>query len=397
MLRALVVLPIAFAITSCADDAAKPAEEDVPVDGKLDTIRTPTYHGDITYGATDVGKITADEGFHAWTFELSAPSSIHAFTSRVPHEASIDTVMYLYQLGPTGWGAYIERNDDDGRNHWSSIDRDLPAGRYRVLVKGYLRAIRGKFQISVDCDGAGCAPAPGGCLFGDSYNDIRDNPNLVPSYSKVTSPTELSDLDKSRVILAVQQSSHTDVTTVEEAFAAVDQNEFNVVRIYEPAGARTFTAIEYGVGDNSYGAIFYWDTTDLVSSIHDGDLEGCSVQPEVCLLGSSWSELRNSTAYTTTSERVVTMASELTGVAAEQALSAIRVGYEDATDLADGLTRIDGGELNVITRQHTSGQLVDVFEYGAGDNSYGAVFHGGTTMIAAEINDLDFYGCNLFE
>ena len=267
-----------------------------------------------------------------------------------------------------------------------------------MLVKDYLRSIRGKFGIAVDCDGAGCAPAPGGCVFGDSYNDIMDNPRLVPNYAKVTTPVGLSELDKQRVILAVQQSSHTDVTTVEEAFERVDQHELNFVRIYEPEAARTYTAIEYGAGDNSYGAIFYWDTTELVSSIHDGDLEGCSVEPEVCLLGSSWSELRNNTTdYTTTSERVVTMASELTGVAAEQALAAIRVAYDDATDLADGLTKIDGGELNVITRQHSSGKIVDVFEFGAGDNSYGAVFHGGTTMMAAEINDLDFYGCNLFE
>ncbi len=135
MVRLLVVLPIALAIGACADDTTKPPEEDVPVDGKLDTIRTPTYHGDIAYGSTGVGRITADEGFHAWTFELSAPATIHAFTSRVPHEASIDTVLYLYQLNASNnWGAYIERNDDDGRNHWSSIDRELPAGRYRVLV-----------------------------------------------------------------------------------------------------------------------------------------------------------------------------------------------------------------------------------------------------------------------
>ena len=393
MIRLLVVLPIALAV-SCTE--SKPVEEDVPTDGKLDSFRTPTHHGDIAYGEPAIGRLTADEGFHTWTFELSAPSTIHAFTSRVPHEASLDTVLYLYQLGPNGWGSYIARNDDDGRNYWSSIDRDLPAGQYRVLVKGYLRSIRGKFQVTVDCDGVGCSPAPG-CLFGSTYGDIMTNPKLAASYSKVTSPTNLGELDKSRVILAVQQSSHTDVMTVEEAFERVDQHEFNFVRIYEPAAARTYTAIEYGAGDNSYGAIFYWDTTELVSSIHDGDLEGCSVKPEVCLLGSSWNDLKTSTAYTTTSARVVTQASELTGVAAMQALAAIRVAYEDATDLADGLTKIDGSELNVITRRHSSGKLVDIFEYGAGDNSYGAVFHGGSTMMAAEINDLDFYGCNLFE
>ncbi|MEJ7600990.1 MAG: hypothetical protein WKG01_24000 [Kofleriaceae bacterium] len=378
------------------DDGGKPPEDDVPVDGKLDSFPSPTYHGDLPFSTAAVGRLTADEGFHTWTFQLSAPAQIHAFTSRVPHEKSIDTVLYLYKLGPNGWGPYVARNDDDGRNQWSSIDRDLETGQYRLLVKGHTRALRGKFNLTADCTGDGCAP-PAGCLFGDTYNDIRENPLLAPAYSKVTSPVGLSDLDKQRVIIAVQQSSHTDVTTVEEAFERVDQHEFNFVRIYEPAGARTFTAIEYGAGDNSYGAIFYWDTTDLVSSIHDGDLEGCTVEPEVCLLGSSWNDLKTSPDFTTTSERVVTQASELTGIAAEQALAAIRVAYEDATDLADGLEHIDQSELNVITKRHTSGAIVDIFEYGAGDNSYGAVFNGGALTMAAEINDLDFYGCSLFE
>ena len=391
---ALAVAP--FLMFACDD--GKGPEDNVPEDGKLDSFQRPTDHGEIPFGSLTTAKLTAGEQHHTWTLSLSAGAHLHASTSRVPHAASIDTVLYLYKFNGTSWGSYIARNDDDGRNHWSSIDRDLEAGEYRVLVKGYSASTKGSFNLTVDCDGAGCAPSAT-CVFGSSYGDIEGNPLLVTtSKQRLTSPTGLSDLDKQRIIIALHQSSHTDVTTVEEAFAAADQGEVNVVRLYEPAAARTYTAIEYGAGDNSYGAIFYWDTTDLVTNIHDGDLEHCTVKPEVCLMGSSWNDLKNDPAFTRTSSRVVTQASELSGVAAQQAYKAIKVAYDDATDLADGLTKIDDGGLNVITLAHTtSGASVDVFEYGAGDNSYGEVFRAGTVTPAAEIHDLDFYGCSLFK
>jgi hypothetical protein len=389
------LLLVSMVMFGCDD--AKGPEDDAPVDGKLDSFRSPTDHGVIAFGQSQTGKLTADELHHTWSFTLSAPAALHAFTSRVPHKASIDTVLYLYRRTATGWGAYIARNDDDGRADWSSLDRDLTAGEYRLLVKGHAASTRGSFNLTLDCDGIGCAPTPS-CTFGSTYGDIADNARLLVNRQRLMSPTGLSDLDKQRVIIALHQSSHTDVTTVEEAFAAADQGEVNLVRIYETAAARTFTAIEYGAGDNSYGAIFTGDTTNLAANIHDGDLENCNVVPQTCLLGQSWGDLKDSTAFVKTSERVVTQASQLTGVAATQALAAIKIAYEDSSDLANGLSNIDQSQLNVITLRHTAtGTVVDAFEYGAGDNSYGAVFRGGTVQVAAEIKDLDFYGCSIFE
>ena len=47
----------------------------------------------------------------------------------------------------------------------------------------------------------------------------------------------LSDLERQQVVLAVQASSHTDVTTAEEALARVDQNEINQVEVWDATGA----------------------------------------------------------------------------------------------------------------------------------------------------------------
>ncbi|MGN6110121.1 MAG: hypothetical protein ACTHU0_33755 [Kofleriaceae bacterium] len=379
-------------------DEPKGPEDDLPTDGKLDSFVRPTEQGPISFGSPAVGILTNDARHLVWTFQLSGPASIHTFTSRVPHYKSIDTVLYLYKFDPSrGWGPYIARNDDDGRGEWSSLTRDLDAGEYRILVKGYAASTRGRFQVQVDCTGAGCEPPPS-CVFGSTYWELPEQDHLVlGGRQKVTSPAGLSNLEKQRLILAVQQSSHTDVTTVEEAFARVDQNEFNVTGIYDPVGARSFTAVEYGVGDNSYGAIFYWNTTTIVSRIHDGDLEACTALRETCLLGNNYGELVHNPAFSATSSLVVTSASQLSGTAATQALTAIRVAYP-STDLADALTHIDQNRLNVITYLHTpTNTTVDAFEYGAGDNSYGAIFASNSLTLAAEIHDLDFYGCSLFE
>ena len=44
----------------------------------------------------------------------------------------------------------------------------------------------------------------------------------------------------------------------------------------------------------------------------------------------------------------------------------------------------------------TSDDRSVTYDYGAGDNVYGAIYTAGTTTLAAEIHDGDFYACSLF-
>jgi hypothetical protein len=117
------------------------------------------------------------------------------------------------------------------------------------------------------------------CLFGTTYSDLR----AARTDLQITSSEELhlgaplGALAEAQLVLAVQQSSHDDVATAAEAFAAVDEQEINRVLVVELASGHSFVAYEYGVGDNSYGAIFLAGSTDLVASIHDGDLYGCDL------------------------------------------------------------------------------------------------------------------------
>jgi hypothetical protein len=390
----------ALALVSCVSDDDKGNEEDPPIDGdselKADSLRTPTEHGALVFGQAQTASLTGSNAFHAWTFSLQSNASVRIATSK-SGSRNVDTVMYLYKKTGTSWGRYIARNDDATGTKFSAIEKSLAAGEYRVIVKGFASSSSGPFAINATCSGSGCAPA-NVCLFGSMFHELDTIAAVtVTGRSVAKTPAELSTLDQQRFIAAVQESAHTDVVTVEQAFAAVDQNEVNLVRIYEPAAARTYTAFEFGAGDDSYGAIFYWNTATKVAAIHDGDYQRCTVKAQTCILGSSYPTLRNDSNFRQSNARVVTAASQLTGVAAQQALLAIQVSAVDATTLAIGLTRIDGGELNVVTYTHRNGTVLTAYEFGAGDNSFGAVFVANTLTKAAEINDSDFYGCSLLQ
>ncbi|MBA3541231.1 MAG: hypothetical protein H0T79_16590, partial [Deltaproteobacteria bacterium] len=281
----LGLLPFA----ACAVDDDKGDESELPDFGKDDSFQRPTDHGAIGFAAPATSELTSSEKFHAWTFELSNEARLEMATSyAVLGQRRTDTVLYLYKQGPTGtWGPYVVRNDDFGDSVYSRITRELDAGRYRLIVKGYAATTKGKFKLTVDCEGPGCAPTPTGCVFGSTYGEIAGNPALVINNRNVITAATLATLsaeDRAHLVIAVQQSSHTDVTTAEEALARVDQEEMNVTWFSETAARRTFVAFEYGAGDNSYGAIFDRYTGAMVTDIHDGDLLSCQLPAETCLL-----------------------------------------------------------------------------------------------------------------
>jgi DNA uptake protein ComE-like DNA-binding protein len=129
---------------------------------------------------------------------------------------------------------------------------------------------------------AGCAGEPGGggetsgrasqavlgsCGLGDEVLAWETlTPVVIPA---------LSALERAQIVAAVQESSHTDVTTVEEAFDRVDGHEINRIVRRDAWTNQFYLKVEYGAGDNSYGAIFYWGTAHKAAAIHDGFEEEC--------------------------------------------------------------------------------------------------------------------------
>jgi hypothetical protein len=80
-------------------------------------------------------------------------------------------------------------------------------------------------------------------------------------------PAEL----KKPILDATHQSTYTDAVTLKDAFEAVDQSEFVVRYLKDPATGEKLISIDYGAGDSTYGAIFN-ASGKLLAAIHDGDI-----------------------------------------------------------------------------------------------------------------------------
>jgi hypothetical protein len=130
------------------------------------------------------------------------------------------------------------------------------------------------------CPDAGPSTS-GRCLFGDVFSDIRTSPALTTDSERwILSVDDLEPLAAQQLLVAVQQSSHSDVATPAEALARVDQQEVRVIAFRESVSERAFVVYEYGVGDNSYGAYFAQDSSEVLASIHDGDILDCGAFSE---------------------------------------------------------------------------------------------------------------------
>jgi hypothetical protein len=401
-MRCLAAIALGLTLVSaCAGDDSKGPEDDVPAaDGKDDSFYKPTYHGFLEFGAPGFSELTDVERYSAWVFELSDTADLEITTSyAVLGQRRTDTVLYLYRETDGSWGPYIARNDDYGTTTYSKLVRTLEPGSYRVLVKGYASTTMGKFKVTANCAGPGCVR---GCLFGTSYNEIATAPALEKIGALKITPDNLDTLGadtQELLVRAVQESSNTDVTTAPEALSRVDQEQMNVTYYGEPAANRTFIAFEYGAGDNSYGAVFEKQTGNRAAAIHDGDLYECDVQRETCSLPDDYATMKTDPAFEKLDERAVTDASQLSATEAAQAEIAVRKVYADPSiSVADGIGMADGGSINVARYRHTAtNRAVTVLEWGAGDTSVGALFHGTTTELAGVIDDLYIDGCSLFE
>ncbi|MBP9089364.1 MAG: proprotein convertase P-domain-containing protein [Kofleriaceae bacterium] len=411
MHRLLALLLSSATLLSCVTDD-RGEEFDPPTEaGKDDSQRRPTDHGTLAFGAAQIATISTEAGFHAWQFELTGDANIDAWTTyALLGQRRVDTVMYLYKQrpgvngGPSTWGPYIARNDNDGSRTYSRIKRTLGAGRYRLLVKGYAATTRGRFAIELGCSGTGCVAAQRACVLGDTYQSAFTTPGLIAQNTTIlraTDAAQLTQADKTRIVQAVQQSSHTDVTTWQQAIARVDGGEINRTFFVDEAARRMFVAYEYGAGDNSYGAFFNHHSGQMISSIHDGDLQACTTPSEVCELPATFVDFTNNPSYAQNGARYITAASQLEGTEAAQALAALRFVYEDSNNrianLAAGLAMADEGSLRVVNLFHlaTNTDLTAV-EFGAGDTSVGLVFFGNSVVVAGQISDSQIENCNFF-
>lgn len=279
-LAALLGLPaLLFACddtSSPSPTAAKGVEEgalsDYEADSKADSWRAPTEHGALLPGTQSTARFTDDSLFHAWTFALSDTAKVSL--DIVSGDNNLDTVAYLYRQHPdTGsWGRYIAKNDDANGTVQSAISEGLEAGNYRLMVKGFKRALRGSFAVEYTCDGAGCPTTgnvdilvengPYSAICADLVRDVvmsevvGNGVHSVPGKEVDTLPT----LQREAALRFI--NSALDWADEDE----LDETEFEIGTTTLAAGSR----IDITTGaDWSYAYLFNSDGRLLIEYFHD--------------------------------------------------------------------------------------------------------------------------------
>ena len=387
---ALWAIALGFGCVSSTAD--KGPEEDAPVDGTFDSFRSPIDHGEVTLGDTVTEELTSERSFHSWTFAVTEDATVRLETRAPEGGDEVDTMIYLYREGSTGWGRNIANNDDTKTSLFATLTRTLQPGHYRVLVKGYSRRSVGPFELEVGCETCGSSE----CLFGSTFNDLGSFNGLSINYDERFADLEgiFEPVQREQIVIAVQQSAHRDVTTAEEAMARIDGGVMRRLWLIDAIGSRTFLAYEYGAGGNSYGAIFPRTSTTVAASIRDGDLYECTPHPQQCVFGSTFHDLLADAGFTQESADVITTATTLDALTTDQLVTAVATTYTEVADLESALASVDAGVVNRITlREMSSGTLYIAYEFGAGDNSYGALVASESTDVVALIQDGGLDAC----
>ena len=104
-----------------------------------------------------------------------------------------------------------------------------------------------------------------------TFNELTDAVTTEKT-TKYVRPDQVPAALKQMILDATHQSSYTDAVTLKDAFEAVDQGEFVVRNLKDPKTGEKLISVDYGAGDNTYGAVFT-PTGKLLAAIHDGDLE----------------------------------------------------------------------------------------------------------------------------
>jgi hypothetical protein len=252
-------------------------------------------------------------------------------------------------------------------------------------------------MVQLRCTGEGCADAAEQCILGSTFHenvDVREGALIDYGSKLLTVESPLGDALKAQIIAAVRESAHDDVTTIEAAFEAVDQGEIYRYRFWDNLAGRSLVAIEYGAGDNSYGAVFVEDGAEVAAAIHDGDISGCTLAPRACVFGQSMGEAAHMPDMKQTSERELTSGAGLPEMLQKQIIAA--VGSDEVTTVEAAFEAVDEGTIYVETFRHQDGREFTVVRYYGGDNPVGAYFRSDSDLVVASIGDGEIGGCTEF-
>lgn len=205
-----------------------------------------------------------------------------------------------------------------------------------------------------------------------------------------------------------------EITTRE---APVDEHERDltntIVYLYKQTDAGTFRRIaktdandDFGVLARNVGAGTYRVLVKGTEARDGGDFmirlgcegDGCADGPQ-CLFGDTYWQLRETKrgAIQAYGRTELTIASQMNDATKAQIIAAVRQSSYEPNTIEEAFEAVDQNEINRDTYgDNLAGRNFKAFEYGAGDNSYGAIFEGSDPNPVAVIGDGDLYECKVF-
>jgi hypothetical protein len=270
------------------------------------------------------------------------------------------------------------------------------------VVKGRARQDTGPIALHAECSGEGCpTPEPTrDCAFGRMLTDL---PALlrVSNIVTVTDADQLAqDLAREQLVAAAAHVPGGSTASASQLFARVDAGLVRWMRVWDDAGARQFTAYEFRIAGSSYGGIFDQREGQLVARVEAGRVVECRVRARDCLLGQSYQELLRNPRFEALSSSTLDLPAARALSAIEQArlLEAVRVAHPDVADLVAAFESVEGNRVNRLVLDEIAGDREFIaYEFGAGDNSFGAVFAAMELVPSARIEDGAFNACSVFD
>lgn len=239
--------------------------------------------------------------------------------------------------------------------------------------------------------------ASAACLFGATTNDLATNPRLTKVDATEFRREGFSSRDDAFIVKAVAAATKENVTSIEQAFQRVDGAEVNVDR-WRGSGRPSLTAVEFGLGDNSYGAVFD-ETGSVVAVVNDGDLRCVApgsrwVSGPECGLSNTYNEL-SELGYTLERKSVVRAAPS--GEHGTWFLNAFNATSGDpANTVAEAWARTDRDSVYFAAYEKAgTNDRYTVVTYDCGDNECGAIVKDDSGKIVAKIGDSEIDACTV--
>ncbi len=376
MRRFSVTLAVVIPLAACSDVAEKSSE--LPFDaleaGKSDSI---ALAGALTFTTPVSGQLDKSIPRATYTLEVRPGAKVDLEVTHKGTSAALDTIMTV--VGPTAADVastpLVGRDDDSGWGFHSKLKGLTLAagGRYLVTVSTYNGKQKGKYTLVATCKSGDCAPLPIGPI-APPFDDRYCHPQLLTGMN-VCIDEQMADPDRNPVTMDALEVARAcaDAEPVAPAHDAICATE---------TPAPSWCALSYEEFWNSAASLCV-------------DPAVAYARGRECVFGGSWHDLKQGpVGVYITHARVVTSVAGLSATEQAQLVAAVNVSAAEVTTPTEALDAVDESAVNIVDLwDATHHRAFTGYEYGAGDNSYGAIFEHGTTTIAARIQDSDFYAC----